>query len=265
MTRKFDVGCCECTEESEGCCADKTNENCESSGLPYERCCCWCADEPPCEIDVTISGVTDFYGGLSGGNLWDTCENCTQFNNTFTLQRYASNHTTATLEETGNMGGYCVWWNFFNCQLASDAPHCKYQHYPLYHFGDIQLMVLELWERKFTLRIFQSVSPSVGGANNENWCDTFVGQRFGGTGTTTEQANSVTNDISGLLHWPFELYRPQYWFEFEPSGTGLVDCDLSDQEFTKINVYPPHDIYNRVRNWWEFGDWSAATATVSAG
>lgn len=263
MTRKFDVGCCECTEESEGCCADKTNENCTSSGVPEERCCCWCDDEPPCEIDVTISGVTDFTGGVFPV-LWDTCENCTQFNNTFTLQRYASNHTTATNEETGNMGGYCVWWNFFNCQLASDAPHCMFPNDPFTFFGDIQLMVLELWERKFTLRIFQSIGGGGFGGNTRNWCDTFVGRMFGET-VTTEQANSVTQNINGILHWPFEFYRPQYWFEFEPSGTGLVDCDLSDQEFTKIDVFPPHDIYNRVKNWWEFGDWSSAEVKVSAG
>jgi hypothetical protein len=261
MTRKFDVGCCECTDAT-GVCCDSNTTTCSSSGEPEDRCCCLCDSAPPCEYDVTISGVADFTGGAVGTGFKE-CSNCSStFNQTFTLQRYASTNTdTATGDP--DTDGYCVWWSIMNCELTSGAAKCVYESRfentpDAVSFSMPQVIVLELWDRTFTLRIFAAGwvtfgpmgSPSV--HTDWNWCNYFYGGRA---------AESQTEIGFGILHKRYSWF-PQYAFEYTPSGSGKVDCYLSSVTFTKrLPIVGTFATANTM----EFGDWSAATATVSAG
>ena len=263
MTRKFDVGCCECTDAT-GVCCDSNTATCSSSGEPEDRCCCLCDSAPPCEYDVTISGVTDFTDGAAVGNGFEECSNCSSvFNQTFTLQRYASTNTdTATGDP--DTDGYCVWWSIINCELPSDAAKCVYksrfENVPdTVSFSMPQVIVLELWNKTFTLRIFAAGWVAFGGLTGPtivysdfNWCNVFDGGH---------DPENDTQLLFGILHKP-QSWFSQYMFEYSPLTSGKVDCDLSSATFTK--KYPKVGVFSMV-NWMEFGDWSAATATVSAG
>lgn len=251
MNRKFDVGCCACTDPTT-CCDTKT-ATCTTSGEPTSRCCCFCASAPPCEYDVTISGVTDFSSNIAG-NVFKECTGTSIFNDTFTLQRYASSNSDDQTD------GYCVWWSFFDCELPSNAAKCVLENGfnspDTIAFAAPQVMVLELWYRKFTLRIFTSgwYVDATQTTSDRNWCDVFYG------GNNPE---NNTNLMFGILHKPAS-YRSQYQFEYEPSGSGEIDCDLSSATFTKVNPFIGDEV-SGWPNYWEFGDWSSATVEVSAG
>lgn len=251
MTRKFDVGCCECSTETT--CCDSLTSTCSSSGEPEDRCCCFCSAAPPCEYDVTISGVYDISGDV---NPWQTCENCSNYNNTYTLQRYASSDSMTDASDSAMPSSdYCLWWGFFNCMLPSDAAKCK-QRDPFgaptqWRFGGVNVMTLQLFNEggvsKFLLS-YWDVSSAYFQVRANNWCDWFCAG-----------ATETTNLCAGLLNAGLGIVPADAMWQYVPTQTsGIVDCNLSSASFTRR---ASDDGIDRLT----FCDWSGHTVEVSAG
>ena len=248
MSFKYDPGDCSCCDATP-CCNSKTTD-CGSGYDPQERCCCLCASPPPCELDVTIGGVTNdsegCVGGIFGRSLGN-CSNCANYNGTYSLTKYWSNNAPPDGDENLTRGT-CEWWGFFNCEYDSTWPQCEScSTGHIIHDQINMIQVVINYEGKIVCRVWDTISyRPYFNQQVANWCDLKVGGGF------LKDSNNRPNDF-------FAYSIAAYSATLSSSGD-LFDCEISNLSLSYDSVY---SMPGRVGN--NMCDWTNLTISISAG
>lgn len=237
MNFKFDPGDCSCCDATP-CCATVTTD-CGSSYDPEDRCCCVCAEAPPCEVDVTISGIVTETEGCGGNPLnrraLADCENCSNYNGTYSLQRFWSNQSTPP-------SGQCEWWGFFNCEFDEDDwPRCVSCSTDHIIHDQINMIQLLINAGEIRVRVWTTLSAYLYIPNSVNWCST------------------VFYDINQYrLNHFFSSAALTYIGSPDEVDDDTYDCDFDNISLSPDPEFPWHEGTNLC-------DWSGVTISVSAG